>query len=59
MKCQSCNNEMFIDHTEQSADGLIEKYVYVCVNPRCSAYRKAATLTGEDAVAKIQPRRSR
>lgn len=59
MKCQRCSNEMYIDHTEKSADGLLEKYSYVCVNPQCRDYRRAMTLTGEEVASQIQPKPSR
>lgn len=58
MKCQSCNNEMYVDHTELSEDGKVDKYVYACVNPQCRDYRRAMTLTGEETKTKIQPKPS-
>lgn len=54
MKCHQCSNELYIDHVEKSEDGRIETYVYVCMNPQCSEYRKAQTLTGETAACEIR-----
>ena len=54
MKCRQCSNELYIDHTELSEDGRVEKYIYVCVNPQCGSYRKAVRLTGEAAETTIR-----
>ena len=48
MKCPNCENETFIDHV---TDG---KYAYVCMNPKCTIYRKAQYLTGEETETQIQ-----
>ena len=36
MDCPNCNSEVFIDRVDDTG-----RYWYVCLNPRCSEYRKA------------------
>lgn len=43
MKCQSCNNETFVDRVDPKTG----KVYYVCMNPKCPEYRISKALTGE------------
>lgn len=52
MKCPKCDQETYIDHTEQNAG--VTTYVYVCVNPKCPDFRKGFKLTGEEVEAQIK-----
>ena len=50
---EQCNHSLMIDRVD--SDG---RYVYMCVNPKCSNYRKAVYLDGEKAEATIKPKGS-
>jgi hypothetical protein len=52
MFCPQCNFETFIDHVEQSESTTT--YVYVCMNPKCPAYKRSFTLTGAEMETQIQ-----
>ena len=43
---------MVVDSVEKTE--TTAKYIYVCLNPRCSEYKKAQTATGELKDGKIQ-----
>lgn len=54
MKCPNCGNEMFLDHAEQV--GKKTELYHVCMNKRCSKYRRAYKSEGEEMESKIKPK---
>lgn len=49
--CPKCGHDLYIDRV--TPDG---KYIYICMNPKCSNYGKAIALTGESYEATIKPK---
>ena len=50
MQCHNCGRELTVDHV----DG--ETIVYVCLDPKCTEYRKAHTESGESRITQIKER---
>jgi hypothetical protein len=56
MECPKCDKQLMLDHVDTSDDR--ETYYYVCMNPRCSEYRKAFNpSSGVTVEAKIKPKK--
>lgn len=49
MICNKCKMPMFVDHVEEE-----DQYVYTCVNPNCTEFRKAMYGSGEGASTHIR-----
>lgn len=53
MNCPRCDKQLALDHVDKEG-----KYFYVCMNPKCSEYRRAFNpSTQEVKESEIKPRR--
>jgi len=51
MQCPKCGREMTVDHVENG-----NVFVHVCLDPKCTEYRKARTESGDEKVTLIKER---
>lgn len=54
MKCPNCGKDLFLDHVSE-VNNKTELY-HVCMNMKCSRYRKAFKSTGEEMESHIKPK---
>jgi hypothetical protein len=56
MECPKCDKQLMLDHVDTS--GNTQTYYYVCMNPKCTEYRKAFNpASGATVESKIQPKK--